>query len=86
MVVTGFLNLLPMYLIHLSRVQSSYLLCILCICVADCPVPDSSKELARLVRYLMLRASAWFYSTFIPNYADWSSVVISASFTLDVTC
>ena len=50
------------------------------------PLPASSKALTVLVRYLVLRDSAWFFSTLLPEYAYWIPVVIYASFMLGVTC
>ena len=50
-VVPGFLNQPSMYLIYLARVRSSSIICVLCISVADGPLPDSNKALARLVWY-----------------------------------
>ena len=85
-VVYGLLNLPSMYLIGLAREQSSSLIFILRICVATGPLTAYSKALARLVGYLILRASAWFFATFLPEYSDWSPFVISPSLTLYVTC
>ena len=85
-VVPGFLNLPLIYLILLDRVQYYSILCILRICVADGPLPNSYRASARLVRYLMLISSAWFFSTFLTDYADRSPVVFSVSLTLVVTC
>ena len=59
-VVTGLLNLLSMYLIHIAMVRSSSILCTLRICVAAGTLPASSRASAILVQYSMLRASAWF--------------------------
>ena len=84
--VPDLLNLLSIYLICLSRVRSSSLLGILCICVAAGILPASSRASARLVQYLMLRASAYCFSTFHPDYTGQSPVVISISLTLHVTC
>ena len=83
--VPGLLNLPLMYLIHLSRVISSSLLCILRICVAAGTLPASSRALAILVRYSMLRASDWVFATLLPEYADRSPDIFSVSLTLGVT-
>ena len=84
--VTDFLNLTLIYMIRLARVRYSYLLCILRTCVAAGPFPASSRASARLVRYLMLRSSALFFATSLPEYADWSPVVIYVSLALGVAC
>ena len=85
-VVPGFLNLPLMYLIHLDIVQNSSILCILRICVAAGTFPASYRTLAILVRYSILRASAWLFDTFLPEYANRIPVVISVSLILDVMC
>ena len=82
----GFPNLSLIYLISLDTVRYSSLLGIFCICVAYGPLPSSSRTLARLVRCLMLKESAWYLATFLPDYDDWIPVVISFSLMLGVTC
>ena len=83
--VPGFLNFPLMYLIRLSRVQSYSLLQILLACVASGPLNASSMASARLVRYSMLKASACFFATCIPEYFDWIPVIIFVSLKLSVT-
>ena len=58
--VPGLLNFPSVYFIRLFILRSSSLLCILHTCVAAVPFPDSSSTLVSLVRYSMLRASAYF--------------------------
>ena len=85
-VVPGFLNLPSVYFIRLGRFWSSYLLCILRTCVYGGIFPTSSSASSILVLYSMLISSAWFFYTFLPEYNDRTSVIISASLMLDVTC
>ena len=54
--------------------------------MATGPLRDSSRAPAILVQHSMLRASAWFFATFLPDYSDQSPVLISASLTLGVMC
>ena len=84
--VPGLLNLPSMYFIRLDRVWYSSLLYILRTCVDSGPFTDSYGALARLVQYLMLRASALFVASFLLEYADWRPVIISVSLTFNVTC
>ena len=56
-VVPGFLNLTSMYLIRLSRVRYYSIRCILRIYMAAGTFTASLRTLARLVRYLIIRAS-----------------------------
>ena len=84
--VSGFLNFHFMYLIRLVRLRYYSLLCILRICVAAGTLPTSSMSLFILVWYSMLRASSWFFATFLPKYADPIPVVIYVSLTICVTC
>ena len=74
-----------MYLIRLAKVQSYSVLFILRICVAAGLLPASSSVLARLLQHSMLRASAFFFDNFLPEYADLCPVVISLSMMLGVT-
>ena len=79
--IPGLLNLTSIYFICMDRARSSYLLCIFCICVAAERLPASSRASARLVRYLMFRASACFSATFLPDYSDWIPILIYVSLT-----
>ena len=83
-VVLVFLNFPPIHFIYLDRVWCYFLLCLLCTCVATVPFPASYSALARLVRYLMLSSSAWFFSDFLPEYDDCSPVIIFITFTFNV--
>ena len=84
--VPGFLNFPSMYFIRLARVWPSSLLLKLRTCVASGPLPAASCVLERLVRYSMLRASAWFFSALLPEYAYQSPILISVSLMLYVKC
>ena len=70
MVVPDCLNLPSMYLIHISIVQSSYLRCILRICMAAGPLPEYLRSFVILLRYLLLRTSDLLCVNFLPKYAD----------------
>ena len=83
--VPGFLNFPSMYFIRLARVWPSSLLLKLRTCVASGPLPAASCVLERLVRYSMLRASAWCFANFLHEYDDHIPVIISISLTLDAT-
>ena len=84
-VVPDFLNLTSIYLIRQYRVQSYYICCILRICMAAGTLSTSLKALEILVRYLMLRSSAWFFVTFLHRYTHWIPVIIFTSLMPDVT-
>ena len=82
----GLLNFLSMYLIRIARLGSSSHLCILRTCMAYGPFPASSSVSERLVLYLILRASNWFVTDLLPDYAYRSPFILSASLMLDVNC
>ena len=84
--LSGFLNFPLIYFTRLDRLWSSSIFCIFHTCMAAGSFPASSSALARLARYSMLRASVWFFSAFLPEYADWVPVVIYVLLTLDVAC
>ena len=71
--------------IRMARVQYSSILCTLCTCVSDGTFPASSSASAGLVGYSMIKASAYFFAAFLPEYADRSPVIIYVSLTFDVT-
>ena len=63
--VPVFMNLPSMCLNRLSRVRYYYCNIILRIYMADRHLPASLRALARLVRYSMLKVSAWFFVIFL---------------------